>query len=589
MKKSTDSSLLTKLYFHLLPYQVLLLVINAVTGIVDSLFASNCIGKVAMSAICLYSPLNHFLFAVSIILVSGSQLLVGEAMGRNDTEAIHSFFSTDIIVAFIVSMVTSFSLAFVAMSDLTRFLIADAVDRQAMNMYMIGQACGIPALVLGQQLFAFLSLENQTKRTMAASIACIVINTIMDGVFVFYMKLGTLGLGLGTACGMWSFLLIMAVYYFAGRSQMKFSLRKYSPSGTFGILKRGYPGALSRFVELFRCIIVNALIMEYVGSVGLSAFAAINSVMAVFWPLPFGMLAVTRMMLGVSIGEEDRKSLVEVNRIVLVKCFLMQCAVSLFIVLLSGPITQMFYRDITDPVYNITAMGFRMMPLCMPLAVISLHFACYGQAMQDKFLSNILPIVDGAVGVVTCSLVFIPSIKMNGLYLANILNGFICGAVVLGYVIYSIKRIPRSIEDVLLIPDNFGVSEDERIDISVKEMSEVTEVSEKVVDFCRSKNIDKKRSVFTGLALEEMAGNVIEHGFGSDRKNHSIDIRIIHKDDDIIMRIKDNCRSFNPLERIRIHEKNEDFRTFGIKIVGNTAREVQYQNLLGLNVLTIRN
>lgn len=149
------------------------------------------------------------------------------------------------------------------MSDLTGLFIADAADRHAMNMYMIGQACGIPALVLGQQLFAFLSLENQTKRTMTASLACIVVNTIMDGVFVFYMKLGTLGLGLGTACGMWTFLLIMASYYFAGHSQMKFSLRKYSPSGTFSILKRGYPGALSRFVELFRCIIVNALIMEY--------------------------------------------------------------------------------------------------------------------------------------------------------------------------------------------------------------------------------------------------------------------------------------------------------------------------------------
>ncbi len=588
MNKSTDGALLTKLYFHLLPYQVLLLVINAITGIVDSLFASNCIGKVAMSAICLYSPLNHFLFALSIILVSGSQLLVGEAMGKNDTESVHSFFSTDIIVSFAVSMVTSLALIFAATSDMTRFLIADPVDRHAMNMYMIGQACGIPALVLGQQLFAFLSLENQTKRTMTASLACIVINTVMDGILVVFMQLGTLGLGLGTACGMWTFLLIMAAYYFAGRSQMKFSLSKYSASGTLSILKRGYPGALSRFVELFRCIIVNALIMEYVGSVGLSAFAAINSVMAVFWPLPFGMLAVTRMMLGVSIGEEDRKSLVEVNRIVLVKCVLLQCAVALFIILMSGPLTMMFYRDAMDPVFGMTAMGFRMMPLCMPLAVVSLHFACYGQAMQEKFLSNVLPVVDGVVGVVACSFIFIPIIKMNGLYLSNILNGVICCLVVLIYVIVKTGHFPRLLDDALLIPDSFGVSKDERMDISVKEMPLVTEVSAKVVEFCKNRNIDKRRAVFAGLALEEMAGNIIEHGFGND-KDHSIDIRVIHKDGDIIMRIKDDCRSFNPLERISIHEKNEDFKTFGIKIVGNTARKVQYQNLLGLNVLTIMN
>ena len=39
------SRLLSGLFFRLLPYQVLLIVISAVNGIVDSLFASNLIEK----------------------------------------------------------------------------------------------------------------------------------------------------------------------------------------------------------------------------------------------------------------------------------------------------------------------------------------------------------------------------------------------------------------------------------------------------------------------------------------------------------------------------------------------------------------
>ena len=59
---------LTGLFFRLLPYQVLLIVINAVNGIVDSLYASNGIseGNAAMSAIGLFGPLNHLLYAMSI-------------------------------------------------------------------------------------------------------------------------------------------------------------------------------------------------------------------------------------------------------------------------------------------------------------------------------------------------------------------------------------------------------------------------------------------------------------------------------------------------------------------------------------------
>ena len=39
-KGSPDRKLLTGLFFRLLPYQVLLIVINAVNGIVDSLYAA---------------------------------------------------------------------------------------------------------------------------------------------------------------------------------------------------------------------------------------------------------------------------------------------------------------------------------------------------------------------------------------------------------------------------------------------------------------------------------------------------------------------------------------------------------------------
>ncbi len=58
--ETSEYKLLSRLFFRLLPYQILLIVINAVNGIVDSLYASNAVGKAAMSAIGAYSPINHF-------------------------------------------------------------------------------------------------------------------------------------------------------------------------------------------------------------------------------------------------------------------------------------------------------------------------------------------------------------------------------------------------------------------------------------------------------------------------------------------------------------------------------------------------
>ena len=91
MKKkqgSAEYKLLTRLFFRLLPYQILLIVISAVNGIVDSLYTSNFIGQSAMSAIGLFGPFNHFLYAANLLVSGGLALAVsllmesGEA-GRN--------------------------------------------------------------------------------------------------------------------------------------------------------------------------------------------------------------------------------------------------------------------------------------------------------------------------------------------------------------------------------------------------------------------------------------------------------------------------------------------------------------------------
>ena len=78
-----------------------------------------------------------------------------------------------------------------------------------------------------------------------------------------------------------------------------------------------------------------------------------------------------------------------------------------------------------------TVMGFRLLPLCMPLAVVSLMYAGYVQTAEKKVMSLVLPVTDGMLGVTLCSLVLIPLAGMNGLYLSNILNGLICAAVML--------------------------------------------------------------------------------------------------------------------------------------------------------------
>ncbi len=590
MKRNVSGDqLLSGLYFKLLPYQVLLIIINAINGIADSIYASNYIpdGKSAMSAIGLFAPMNHFLYAASMMFVSGAQILYGRYLAR-DRHRINHLFTVTLTVSGGLALLTSGLLVTAAVTGATRVFTTAQPDLQLFNDYLLGQAIGIPALILGQQLFAFLSLENQRRLTMIASVACLAVNIIGNHLCIVVLGWGIFGLGLSSSVSMFVFLAIQAMFYLRGKSEWHFSVKGCDWHIAPKILQLGYSGALSRFVEMFRCLIVNFLMLRFVGSAGLSSFAASNAMMAIFWPVPFGMMAVTRMLLSISIGEEDRRSMADVMRITMTKGMLIVLVMAAGIILLAEPFTQLFYHDPADPVYHYTVMGFRLLPLCMPWSLLSLCYAAYVQATEKKIMSVVLPVTDGAAGVVACSLLLIPALGMNGLYISNILNGMICTVLIVAGAWLTLKRFPRSMEDLMAIPERIGVGEGERIDISVTGTEEVTDVSRRISEFCERRGIDRRRTYFASLCMEEAAGNVVEHGFTMDGKKHSADIRVVHKKDEMVLRIRDNCAAFDPQAYLKAMAPGECGSNVGIRLVYGIAKEVKYQNLLGMNVLTIR-
>ena len=81
---------------------------------------------------------------------------------------------------------------------------------------------------------------------------------------------------------------------------------------------------------------------------------------------------------------------------------------------------------------------------------------------------------------------------------------------------------------------------------------------------------------------------LIEHGFPKDRRRHSVDLRIVFKNGDIMIRFKDDCKPFDPQERQLIMTPEDPAKNIGLRIVFRIAKEHSYQNLLGLNVLTVK-
>ena len=580
--------MVSKLYFRLLPALVLLIVINAVNGLISGLFAGNFIGETALSAVGLYSPVGLFVGAVGTLFLGGAMVLAGKQMGRHQIERMNSIFSLDIIFMTVLALLVSFVLLMAGVLDKTAFITSDTVVRSAFNQYLIGQSVGILPLLLGQQFFSFLTMELQRRRTMIATISMIAANTLLDVLFICVMKMGVLGLALAGSMADWLFLIILVQHYFTDKAIFTFGLKGLQIKDLGDMVRIGSPGALLSGYQVIRGLICNALVLKYVGAVGLSAFAASNAVLGIVWAVPGGMQSAARTLYSVYAGEEDRESLKDVMRTVLYKCIPLMCAIAAAVILLAVPLTRFFYRDPSAPVYQMTVNAFRILPLCMPLAVCTQSFVSYGLTAGKQKIVQIDTIFDGFICVCGFTALLIGSMGMNALFTANVLNGVVTILIFVIYAWIKAKRFPRNMDELMAIPADFGVGEEDRLAITVCSMEDVIQTSQVVQDFCLAHGVNDKQAYYAALCMEEMAGNIVEHGFSKDHSDHRADVRVIYKEGALTLRIKDDCIPFDPAERKKIVTPEDPCKNIGIRMVYQLAEEVDYQRALGLNVLTIK-
>ena len=583
-----NGKMTSKLLFRLLPVQILLAGIGAINGIVSSLFASNSVGVDAMSAVGLYNPINQFICAVSIMLVSGSSILCGKYIGRNQSDKMQNTFSLSITIALLLSFLFTAILLILGIFDLSGFLTKDPAIRPLLNQYLIGQAVGVIPFLTGSLLSAFLSLENRIRRTFSASIVYILVNILLNYLFVQVLRMQALGLALASSLGLWVFFVVLVSPFLSGKSIFHFSWKGLAWRETGSLVRIGIPGAANTAYQTIRGFIVNMLILQFVGAMGLSAFTAANTLLSLAWAVPTGMLNVSRMLISISVGEEDRRTLTDTMRNAVFRFTPLLCALSAVLIVLAVPLTRLYYHDPQESVFMMTVWGFRILPLCIPLSLTRMHLSCYGQTVNRNIMVNILEVLDGFVVVCLLTVLMIPSIGMNSVYIANVLNGVFSLLYLLGYSILKNRHFPKNMEEFIVIPPDFGVSEDHRMDYTIRDMDGVISLSEKVQYFCLERGIDDRRALLAGLFMEEMAGNVVAHGFHKDKKDHSVDIRVVHKNDLIILRIRDDCVPFDPAQRQKILDPDDITKNIGIRMVYSIADDIHYQNIRGLNVLTIR-
>ncbi len=584
MKKKRNS-VIEKTFFALLPVQIVMITVTSINSIIDGVIASNFVSATALAAIALFLPVLRILDTTNAIFLGGSQILCGQHIGRNQIKNAVSVYSTDILFIVLFGLATSF-LSILFCRPIASLFVNDPTLIKELSDYIYGFAFGIVPMMLISQFTAFLQMEGQEKRTYIGMTVMIVLNITLDILFVSILKMGMFGLGLATTISNLAFLMILVSYYFMQEPAIRFDRKEICAKEIGNIVRVGFPGAVNQLGQALRSIFLNMIMLTYIGNVGVSAFGAVYSFGCVYWAVSGGVSTAVRVLASIYAGEEDRVGLHTIMKTALQKGTVLVCLVAALCVLCAPLFTRIFYGPDAGAVYNMTLAGFLLFPLTMPFSCICCVFSSYYQCLNRIKIVNILTFFDGLFGVTIFSCLLAPILGMNGVWLGHILSGVLTLLVILIYTVLYQKHLPHSISDLLVLDESFGVPESDRLNIQINDMKDVVSLSESVIAFSKNHGIDDHRSMLSGLCIEEMTGNIVQHGFDG-RKDYCIDVHVVYKNNGLLLRIKDNCKTFNPTEVQNILDPEDLTQGIGLRLVTQAAETMSYNNCLGINILTI--
>lgn len=147
-------------------------------------------------------------------------------------------------------------------------------------------------------------------------------------------------------------------------------------------------------------------------------------------------------------------------------------------------------------------------------------------------------------------------IGYEGAFISKIFN--MAGLSLIALLYIFLNREGKSFGDkMLLMPRDFGTTPENEISVIASSTQEIEELSKIAIAFAMEHGADKKRARKYGLITEELSVFLAEHGF-NDGKEHNINMRLVSKDDDLIIRMRDDCKPMNLVKYYKLLQGSQD-------------------------------
>ena len=277
------------------------MILMAVNILVDGIFVSNGVGALALAGINIAVPIFSILLSISLWIGMGGATLYSIEMGKGEVDKARSIFTQSIIMT--VSIVG--------------ILVVLGLWKQEQIAYLFGASSKVLpyvedylhvillfglVYVLENILSIFVRNDGNPKLAMSGLITTSILNIILNYLFIFKMSMGVKGAAYATALSTVVGLLVLLLHFINKKSNLKFTHLHFNITTCSEILKIGSPSFITEGSAAIVVIGYNIAFSHFVGEVGVSSYAIINYLHAVFIMIFIGIGAAIQPIVSFNLG-----------------------------------------------------------------------------------------------------------------------------------------------------------------------------------------------------------------------------------------------------------------------------------------------
>lgn len=363
---------------------------SSLYNMADSIFIGHGVGPLAISGLALTFPLMNLAAAFGSLVGVGASTLVSVKLGQKDYEGANQVLGNVLVLNVLLGV--AFTFVFLLLLDPILYFFGASENtigyaRDYMQIILYGNV--ITHMYLG--LNAVLRSSGFPKQAMYATLASVVINCILNPIFIFGFEWGIKGSAWATVISQVISLTGQMIHFSSPKQLLHFKkgIYKLRKEVVKGILYIGMSPFLMNLCSCLIVILINRGLKEHGGDMAIGAYGIVNRIIFLFVMIIMGFNQGMQPIAGYNFGARLYPRVTEVTKLTMKWAIGVATTGFLLCQLFPTLIVNMFTTD--DELVEAAVFGLHIVFAVFPIVgfqmVATNFFLSIGMSKKAIFLS----------------------------------------------------------------------------------------------------------------------------------------------------------------------------------------------------------